>query len=42
MDIPQMNYNSAKAIDDYFCGSFDAFEKAIKEQFSFFHIAGIN
>lgn len=42
MDIPQMNYKSAKAIDDYFYGSFDDFEKAIKDKFCFFHIAGIN
>ena len=42
MDIPQMNYASAKAIDDYFYGSYNDFEKAIQNEFCFFHISGVN
>lgn len=42
MDIPMMNYDSAKAIDDYFYGSFIEFEKAINNNYSFFHIVGIS
>ena len=40
--IPLMGPNSARAIDEYFLGSWDDFEKAIKEEFCFFHIAGVS
>ena len=40
--IPFMGTNNARTIDEYFLGSWDDFEKAIKEKFSFFHIAGIS
>ena len=40
--IPLMGANNAKAIDEYFCGSWDDFEKAVKENFAFFHIAGVS
>ena len=40
--IPLMGPNNAKAIDEYFNGSWDDFEKAIKEGFCFFHIAGVS
>ena len=40
--IPLMGPNNARAIDEYFLGSWDAFEKAIKEEFCFFHIAGVS
>ena len=40
--IPLMGPNNAKAIDEYFTGSWDEFEKAIKEEFCFFHIAGVS
>ncbi len=40
--IPLMGPNSARAIDEYFLGSWDDFEKAIREKFSFFHIEGVS
>ena len=40
--IPLMGPNNARAIDEYFCGSWDEFEKAIKDEFCFFHIAGVS
>ncbi len=40
--IPLMGPNNARAIDEYFLGSWDDFEKAIKEEFCFFHIAGVS
>ncbi len=42
VSIPLMGASNARALDEYFCGSWDAFEKAIKEDFPFFHIAGIS
>ena len=33
---------SARAIDEYFCGSWSDFEKAIKDVFCFFHIADVS
>ena len=41
-EIPLMGANHAESIDKYFCGSWDGFEKAIREKFSFFHIEGIS
>lgn len=40
--IPLMGANNARAIDEYFCGSWDAFEEAIKDGFFFFHIEGVS
>lgn len=40
--IPLMGPGNARAIDEYFDGSWDDFEKAVKEEFSFFHIAGVS
>ena len=40
--IPLMGANNAKAIDEYFCGSWDGFEKAAEDGFCFFHIAGVS
>lgn len=40
--IPLMGTNNARAIDEYFEGSWDAFEKAVREGFSFYHIEGIS
>ena len=40
--IPLMGPNNARAIDEYFLGSWDDFERAIKEEFCFFHIAGVS
>ena len=40
--IPLMGPNNARAIDEYFLGSWDDFEKAIRDEFSFFHIAGVS
>lgn len=40
--IPLMGPNNARAIDEYFLGSWDDFEKAIREEFCFFHIAGVS
>lgn len=37
-----MGPNNARAIDEYFLGSWDDFERAIKEEFCFFHIAGVS
>lgn len=37
-----MKYASAKAIDDYFYGSYIDFKNAIKDGFHFFHIAGVS
>ena len=40
--IPLMGPNNARTIDEYFRGSWDDFEKAIHDGFSFFHIEGIS
>ena len=40
--IPQMSASNARAIDEYFYGSWDDFEKAVQDGFSFDHIAGIS
>ncbi len=40
--IPLMGVNNARAIDEYYCGSWEDFEKAIKDKFAFFHIAGVS
>ena len=40
--IPLMRAGSAAAIDEYFYGSWEKFEKAIREGFRFSHIAGIS
>lgn len=37
-----MGPNNARAVDEYFSGSWDDFEKAINDGFPFFHIAGIS
>ena len=39
--IPMLGSSHAKAIDEYFYGSFVRFEQAIKEGFCFFHIEGV-
>lgn len=41
VSIPGMGRNAAKAIDEYFEGSWTRFVQAIEEKFSFFHIGGI-
>ncbi len=40
--IPLMSSKNAKALDEYFDGSWHAFENAIKNEFCFFHIAGVS
>lgn len=40
--IPLMTPAAAKEIDEYFCGSWDLFEKAVCAGFSFFHIDGVS
>lgn len=40
--IPLMGVNNARAIDEYFYGSWEEFEKAIQEEFCFFHIADVS
>ena len=40
--IPLMGPTQARAIDEYFYGSWEAFEKAVNEEFRFNHIAGVS
>lgn len=40
--IPLMGPSNARAIDDYFYGSWIRFEQAIKDGFSFYHIEGVS
>ncbi len=40
--IPLMNYKAARALDEFYYGSWDNFENAIKEGFVFSHIADVS
>ncbi len=40
--IPLMGAAAAREIDEYFLGSWDDFENAVKSNFSLFHIAGVS
>lgn len=40
--IPLMGPNNAREISEYFNGSWNEFEKAVKEEFCFFHISGVS
>ena len=40
--IPLMGPNNAREISEYFNGSWTEFEKAVKEEFCFFHISGVS
>lgn len=42
MRNPASVRRSSSQIDEYFLGSWDDFERAIREEFCFFHIAGVS